>query len=281
MAPRVDGYRKELRSLKEWEPYLKKHSGLPGPRANLELVQAVGEEADADRLWRMSASSDEFLALCGTAGLGKVALMEPDTVMTWLRELAADGRWRVREGVAIALQRIGRENMARLLADMQAWSGDGPLVQRAVVAGLCEPALLENSADAVQVLILLDRITSSLEAAEHRRDEGFRVLRLALGYGWSVAAAAAPENAWPYFEKWLRNKDKDVAWVMKTNLEKARMAGLRAEIPARAPAKPKAKPKAKAKPKPKPKAKPQAVKKPAKPGASRAKPKAPGGRSPR
>jgi hypothetical protein len=121
MAPRVDGYRKDLRGLNEWEPYLKKNSGLPGPRANLELVQAVGEEADADRLWRLSASSDEFLALCGTAGLGKVALMEPDTVMTWLRELAADGRWRVREGVAIALQRIGRENMPRLLADMQPW----------------------------------------------------------------------------------------------------------------------------------------------------------------
>ena len=63
MGARVDGYRVELRSLKRWEPYLKKHSGLPGPRANLELVQAVGDEADSDRLWRLSASADEFLAL--------------------------------------------------------------------------------------------------------------------------------------------------------------------------------------------------------------------------
>jgi hypothetical protein len=276
MAPRVEVYRAELRRLKDWEPYLKKHSGLPGPRANLELVRAVGEEADADRLWRLSASSDEFLALCGAAGLGKVALMEPDTVMTWLRELASDGRWRVREGVAIALQRIGRENMPRLLADMQVWSQDGPLVQRAVVAGLCEPALVKDRGHAVQVLEILDRITSSLAAMDHRPDEGFRVLRLALGYGWSVAAAAAPENAWPYFEKWLRSKDKDVAWVMKTNLEKARMAGLRAEISTRATAKPKSK----LKPKGKPKSKTPAKKR-AKPGASRAKPKGRGGRSPR
>src|ERR1700681_4654408 len=99
MASRVDGYRAELRQLKDWEPYLKKHSGLPGPRANLELVQAVGDEADADRLWRLSASSDEFLALCGTAGLGKVALMEPDAMMTWLRLSASDPRSGVREGV--------------------------------------------------------------------------------------------------------------------------------------------------------------------------------------
>jgi hypothetical protein len=244
MAPRVDIYRAELRGLEDWEPYLKKHSGLPGPRANLELVQAVGDEADADRLWRLSASSDEFLALCGTAGLGKVALMEPATVMTWLRELASDHRWRVREGVAIALQRIGRESMPHLLAEMQAWSVDGPYIQRATAAGLCEPILLREREDAVQVLVILDQITSSLAATRDRRDEGFRVLRQAMGYCWSVAAAAAPENARPYFEKWLLSSDKDVAWVMKTNLSKARMAGLRKELRPLGPA-----PRAKAKPK--------------------------------
>jgi hypothetical protein len=244
MASRVDIYRAELRGLEDWEPYLKKHSGLPGPRANLELVQAVGDEADADRLWRLSASSDEFLALCGTAGLGKVALMEPATVMTWLRELASDHRWRVREGVAIALQRIGRESMPHLLAEMQAWSVDGPYIQRATAAGLCEPILLREREDAVQVLVILDQITSSLAATRDRRDEGFRVLRQAMGYCWSVAAAAAPENARPYFEKWLLSSDKDVAWVMKTNLSKARMAGLRKELRPLGPA-----PRAKAKPK--------------------------------
>src|SRR5712664_4030152 len=77
MALRVEVYRAELRRLKDWEPYLKKHSGLPGPRANLELVHAVGDEADADRLWRLSASTDEFLALCGTAGLGARRAVRP------------------------------------------------------------------------------------------------------------------------------------------------------------------------------------------------------------
>jgi HEAT repeats len=230
MRARVEGYRAELRALEDWEPYLRKHSGLPGARANLELVEAVGEEADADRLWRLSASSDEFLALCGTAGLGKVALMEPATVMTWLRELASDPRWRVREGVAIALQRIGRESMSHLLAEMQAWSGEGPYVQRAAAAGLCEPALLKEREHAVPVLIILDQITTSVAASRDRTHDGFRVLRQALGYCWSVAAAAAPENAQPYFEKWMQSRDKDVAWIMKTNLSKARMAGLRKEL---------------------------------------------------
>src|SRR5260370_605150 len=132
MAGRVEGYRAELRALQDWEPYLKKHSGLPGARANLELVEAVGGEAGARPLWSLSSPND--------------------------------------------------------------------------------------------------RITTALAASRERKDDGFRALRKALGYCWSVAAAAAPENAVPYFEKWMRSRDKDVAWVMKSNLAKARMAALRKEL---------------------------------------------------
>jgi hypothetical protein len=233
MSDRIEAYRGELRGLKNWEPYLRKHSGLPGPRANLELVAAVAEEADADRLWRLSASSDEFLALCGTAGLGRIALMEPDTVMSWLRELAADPRWRVREGVAMALQRFGREDMGHLLTEMKSWAEDGPFIQRAAAAALCEPSLLRGSEATVEVLVLLDRITKSMSAATDRKDEGFRALRKALGYCWSVAAAAAPQNARPYIDKWLQSTNKDIAWVMKSNLGKARTAGFDGDADAR------------------------------------------------
>lgn len=225
VSERIERYRQELRELKRWEPYLHKHSGLPGPRANLELVAAVAEEGDADRLWRLSASTDEFLALCGTAGLGRIALMEPETVMKWLHELASDPRWRVREGVALALQRFGREHMDRLLAEMRAWANETPFIQRAAAAALCEPDLLRRPEDTVEVLIILDHITKSFGAAVNRKDEGFQALRKALGYCWSVAAAASPPNARPYIEKWLQSTDKDIAWVMKSNLGKARMAG--------------------------------------------------------
>jgi hypothetical protein len=241
---RVEQYRADLRVLVEWEGYLKKNSGLPGPRANLELVEAVGEEADPERLWRLSASSDEFLALCGTAGLGHLGVADPVNVMSWLRELAADPRWRVREGVAIALQHVGRHSMPRLLAEMGKWSTDGPYVQRAAVAGLCEPSLLKEPEHVVRVLGILDRTTRSLAATGARKNEGFRVLRQALGYCWSVAATAMPEAGRPLMEKWLRSPDKDVAWVMQSNLNRARMGALgpgwvakwRGKAPAAAPA---------------------------------------------
>jgi hypothetical protein len=223
---RVGQYRAELRQLIEWEGYLKKNSGLPGPRANLELVEAVGEEADSERLWRLSASSDEFLALCGTAGLGHLAAADPVPVMSWLRELAADPRWRVREGVALALQHLGRHSMPRLLAEMEKWSTEDPFVQRAAIAGVCEPGLMKEPEHVVRVLRILDRTTKSLAATTVRKDEGFRVLRQALGYCWSVAAAALPEAGRPLMEKWLRSPDRDVAWVMQSNLAKTRMAAL-------------------------------------------------------
>jgi hypothetical protein len=231
MASRVQHYRAELKKRRgEWEPYLKANSGLPGARANLELVTAVGWEADADLLWRLSASSDEFLALCGTAGLGRLAKTEPDTVMPWLRELTEDPRWRVRDGVAIALQRLGHASMPQLIAEMETWSKDGPLVQRAAAAGLCEPALLKKPDEVRRVLLILDHITRSIAATRDRKHEGFRVLRQAMGYCWSVAAAANPAAARPLFVKWLRSSDPDVSWVMKSNLSKARLKGFRKSL---------------------------------------------------
>ena len=124
-----------------------------------------------------------------------------------------------------------------LLAAMNDWMDGDALVQRAAVAGLCEPPILKDNAEIVQVLEILDHITTSLASTRDRRGDAFRVLRQALGYGWSVAAAAAPDNALPYFRKWLLSSDKDVAWVMQSNLSKSRMTALRAELVA-SPSKP-------------------------------------------
>lgn len=221
---RIEEYRAELRRLEDWEPYLTQHSGLPGARANLELIAAVVEDGDRARWSKLARSNDEFIAACGAAGLGRIALAEGDSaVMSRLRELAADPRWRVREGVAIGLQRFGRDDMGRLIAGIKRWSGEDPFTQRAAVAALCEPPLLKDERFAAGVLAIMDRITASLAASSDRRSDGFRALRQALGYGWSVAAAAYPEKTAPYFKKWMRSNDPDITWVMKSNLGKSRM----------------------------------------------------------
>jgi hypothetical protein len=99
-------------------------------------------------------------------------------------------------------------------------------VQRAAIAGLCEPGLLKEPEHVVRVLAILDRTTKSMAASSVRKSDGFRVLRQAIGYCWSVAAAALPEGGRPLIEKWLKSPDKDVVWVMKSNLGKARIGAL-------------------------------------------------------
>src|SRR5438552_15783775 len=66
MGERVEGYRSELRRLKDWDPFLKKHSGLPGPRANPELVAAVVEGGVAARQWPPAALGNDFLGPVGS-----------------------------------------------------------------------------------------------------------------------------------------------------------------------------------------------------------------------
>jgi hypothetical protein len=51
-----------------------------------------------------------------------------------LRRCASDPRWRLREGVTMALQRIGEADMDGLLVEMDDWSRGTPLEQRAAAA---------------------------------------------------------------------------------------------------------------------------------------------------
>jgi hypothetical protein len=41
-----DVYREKLRTLDNWDSYLLEESGLPGPRGNIELAQAVADEGN-------------------------------------------------------------------------------------------------------------------------------------------------------------------------------------------------------------------------------------------
>lgn len=229
---KIDTYRQTLRTLTDWEPYLLAESGLPGPRGNLELAQAVADEGDEPLFWRLLAydattaptnTPQEFLAFCGVVGLGRLLADGRTDLLPTLRTHANDPRWRTREGVAMALQRWGKVHMDALLAEMAAWSQGTPLEQRAAAAALCEPAQLHNPAHAAQTLHLLDAITASLAQSPDRRGEAFLALRKGLAYCWSVAVAAHPAAGKPLFERWLVATDRDVRWVMRQNLEKQRL----------------------------------------------------------
>jgi hypothetical protein len=253
--PRSAEYRSALRSLADWDPFLLANSGLPGPRGNLELAQAVADEGTEEqfRRWLTFApdkapvnSPEEFLAFCGILGMGALlaraagraaertwptvddprSIFDPsstDSPMQILRRCAADPRWRSREAVAMGLQRWGDADMDALLQAMVEWSQGTPWEQRAAAAALCEPRLLGNPLHAAATLRILDTITTSLDQSRSRKSEAFRVLRQGLGYCWSVAVAACPDEGKALMEKWCADPDPDIRWIMRENLRKNRL----------------------------------------------------------
>jgi hypothetical protein len=248
---RSDDLRAALATLpvSDWESYLLTHSNLPGPRGNLELAAAAADEGTEAQFHRWASLGPEvapentpecFLAFCGVVGLGR-SLSRPDTsseICLVLRALATDPRWRIREAVAMALQRWGDANMPGLLAEMAAWARGNPWEQRAAAAALCEPRLLKHSEHAAAVLRILDGITASIpalarsETGQGERD-ALKTLRQGLAYCWSVAVAALPDAGKPLMEKWLANADRDICWIMRENLKKNRLKKLDAAWVAR------------------------------------------------
>jgi hypothetical protein len=229
---RIEAYRQILRALTDWEPYLLAESRLPGPRGNLELAQAVADVGSPDLFWRLATwdaeraptnTPGEFLAFCGVLGMGRLLIEGDRRALATLRSHASDPRWRTREAVAMALQRLGAHAMEQLFEVAAAWMDGNWLEQRAVVAALCEPALLTVPQHATRALQVLDHITANLSRAADRRDPAFRTLRQALGYGWSVAIVAQPDVGLPLFEKWAASPDPDVQWIVRENRKKRRL----------------------------------------------------------
>jgi hypothetical protein len=229
---RVDDYRAVLRTLDDWDSYLLAESGLPGPRANLALADAAADEGDAARFERWltftpeqapTNTPGEFLPVCGVIGLGRLLAEGDCSVLGTLRAAANDPRWRVREGVAIALQRWGDVDMEALITEMVEWSNGTLLEKRAAAAALCEPRLLRDAAQVERVLDILDTITQAILAEPDRKSGAFVALRKGLAYCWSVAVAASPEAGKPLLEKWAATDDKDIRGIVKENLKKDRL----------------------------------------------------------
>ena len=225
-------YRQKLSTLQDWEPYLLQESGLPGPRGNIELAQAVADAGDRPLFEHFLAYTPqvaptndphEFLAFCGVVGLGRLLAEGDEKVLDQLRPYASDPRWRLREGVAMALQRLGKQDMRSLLAAMETWSSGSWLEKRAAAAALAEPVLLHNKKDALEALRILDRITASMKNSGAAKDEGFKVLQQGMGYCWSVVVAAAPEQGKRLMEKWLACPDHAIQRIMQENLKKNRL----------------------------------------------------------
>jgi hypothetical protein len=225
-------YKLEIQAAVDLETYLKQNSCLPGPRSNLELLYVAADLCNEADLRKWLALSPEqapentpevFLQLIGVVGLGRLILEhgQPEDTRR-LREFANDDRWRVREGVAMALQQIGFKD-AQLLAEITRPWLDGSLHElRAVAAAWAEPGLLKMAFSQNTALECMDQITRNFQQSTSTDKEARRILKKGLEYAWSVVVAANLELGKPFFEKWF-HADQAIRKIMLVNLTKNRL----------------------------------------------------------
>jgi hypothetical protein len=226
--------------------YMAAKSNLPGPRGNLELAEAfadlVGQHAQAknERLWELCAtmtavSADEapvnnpreLIPFCGAVGMGALGAACPTLfakAIKALRAVANDPRWRMREAVSTALQRLIAARPRETLNALKLWTVEGsPLEMRAAAAGLAEPALLKDTATARTALELHETIFERVPECDDRRSGEFKALRKGLGYTLSLVVQALPEEGFALMRQLVATRDKDVLWIVKENLKKNRL----------------------------------------------------------
>lgn len=253
--------------------YLLSRSNLPGPRANLELLHrfcdSVERRCDGhrDKLWELcvsflsipkdkafTGSPMEFIPMCGAVGMGAIGASDGagddayfDRSMERLKTTAGDPRWRVRESVAFALQKILSGSRQRALSTLSSWVEPEQWLQmRAVAAGIAEPPLLKDPVLCRHALRLhrtiIDYIVDYLRAIQPltlsavMKSEPFRKLVQALEYSVSVVVAASPDEGFAFLRQLAdaaARPPKDpgeekaasiLRKIVKINLKKARLS---------------------------------------------------------
>ena len=215
----------------ELDSYLRRESGLPGPRANLELVDQAAALLPRRTLSRLADAQDEFLAMCGAAGMARACLSgvgPTDSELDRLAGYVRDPRWRLREGVVRGLQ-LAAVNYPVAVAELvHRWVRSSDLaVVRAAVEAICEPRLLKSQEMCAGALDACTVATTTVSRAEgHPRTDQERGLERTLSYAWSVAVAAEPVRGLPMFGALEVSPSALVGRIAAHNRTKKRLARL-------------------------------------------------------
>ncbi len=236
-------------TLPQLRKILMDNSGLPGPRANLELAFSFAKsiasmrvaEWQWDFLLAMAGTSPanapvntpgEYLPFCGLLAMGALfgqGLPRPRkrAALAAFKAAACDPRWRVREGAAMGLQLVGEEDREALRAIVTDWlPSASALEMRAIAAALAHPPLLSDEDFARFCLETARSILAAVSRmdARARKEDSFRVLRQGMGYALSVFVAHCPGEGFALMRKSAAVRDSDVAWIIRENLKKKRIS---------------------------------------------------------
>jgi hypothetical protein len=152
--------------------FLRRHSGLPGVKANLYLASAFGDAMASNAAYqpllvRLLSQSEEdapggteleFLPVCGVYGqaaMGARGTASKEDTFARLREAADDGRFRVRDAVSQGLATLGAAAPDATARELAANWVDGYLYAANALEALSEGPFLDNTLDVDAVVRLL------------------------------------------------------------------------------------------------------------------------------
>ncbi len=214
--------------------YLLVNSKLPGRRANLELLYDFRKHASKEIVMKclslknkdLKNTPEEFAIMCGVVGYCEVYKDKTEQVFEFLDDYAQSESWRVREAVAMGIQHMLILSEEDSLQIIKSWLQKTNLHKRAIIAGLCTPRLQSIKAVSCETEIALECLMNAVSSWTGKLTEEQSVLRKALGYCWSIAIEANSSNLKPKFERYFDSENKNIRWILKSNLKKKRLIKL-------------------------------------------------------
>lgn len=228
--------REELLALSadpaELDDALYKRSGLPR-RANLPLVDLVAETLPLAELRRLSGAREDFLAMCGAAGLA-LAFGGPDDLAEEfapdLDTLAVDPRWRVRDAVARGLQKGADSHPEPVIGLVEGWSESNDIVLlRTAVETISEPRVLAHAAARPVAAQAYRRAMGQLAAIDGPLSPEQRSLAATMSYAWGNLVLAAPDESLPLWHEVAGDPSPVAQRIVADNLAKTPLGRLLAE----------------------------------------------------
>ena len=231
------------------ENYLLDNSNLPGKRGNIELgfsfADYIEENYTNDKLKffkycltlisenneeKKDSGNEEFLPFCAIIALGrigKIDIKKENEVIELLKVYARDGRWRIRESVAMAIQELMDVNPEETIEKLKKWlNEENYLIYRALLAGLAEPRLMKNKNIAKASLAIHKAIIEKVEREKEIKDKDYKVLIKGLCYTLSVVITGIEDEGFDYLEELIKKDNPIIKKILQENLKKNRLKRL-------------------------------------------------------
>ncbi|MGL4108370.1 hypothetical protein [Clostridium sp. LP20] len=174
-------------------------------------------------------SKEEFLPFCAIKGFGEFytygSVKEQRYILSVFQSAMNDRRWRIREAVTMAFQRIARNNFFSIKKIINKFYPDSNLLEkRAFITSLADPVILKKESNVIFCLDLSEKILKEIMILTPKELNSieFKILSKSLESILSIFVAYLPNEGFEMLKKFsiVSGDEKDISRILKSNLGK-------------------------------------------------------------